>query len=289
MSNDFFNASGTPAQASSIVSPNVRAEFAAIAAGFDKLPTLTGNAYKVTYINASGSAMASVGGDGLLKISTTGVPTVAAVGTDYTNLAVLSAATAATPNDADLMPVVDAGVTKKLSLTNLKAFLKTYFDTIYAALAGSVSQAFAALTIDLGHASDTTLTRASAGVLAVEGVVVPSISSTNTLTNKRVTPRVGSTTSSATPTINTDNVDIYKITAQTEAITSMTTNLSGTPTDGDVLIIQITGTAARAITWGASFEASTVALPTTTVTTAMLSVGFLWNSVTSKWRCMAAV
>lgn len=112
---------------------------------------------------------------------------------------------------------------------------------------------------------------------------------TQTLTNKRVTPRVGSTTSSATPTINTDNVDVYKLTAQAVDITSFTTNLSGTPTDGQPLIIQITGTAARAITWGASFEASTVALPTTTVSTDMLSVGFLWNSVTSKWRCVGAV
>ena len=114
-------------------------------------------------------------------------------------------------------------------------------------------------------------------------------SATQTLTNKRVTPRVGSTTSSATPTINTDNVDIYKLTAQTVDITSFTTNLTGTPTDGQVLIIEITGTAARAITWGSSFEASTVALPTTTVTTAMLAVGFIYNSVTSKWRCMGGV
>lgn len=114
-------------------------------------------------------------------------------------------------------------------------------------------------------------------------------SATQTLTNKRFTPRVGSTTSSATPTINTDDVDIYKLTAQTVDITSFTTNLSGTPTDGQVLIIEITGTAARAITWGASFEASTVALPTTTVTTAMLAVGFIYNGVTSKWRCMGAV
>jgi len=109
-----------------------------------------------------------------------------------------------------------------------------------------------------------------------------------TLTNKRITPRVGETTSSATPTINTDSVDIYKLTAQAVDITSFTTNLSGTPTDGQVLIIQITGTAARAITWGTSFEASTVALPTTTVTTAMLTVGFIYNSVTSKWRCVAS-
>lgn len=144
-------------------------------------------------------------------------------------------------------------------------------------------------TVELGHASDTTLSRSSAGVIAVENVVVPTISSTNTLTNKRVTLRVGSTTSSATPTINTDNVDLYQLTAQAVDITSFTTNLSGTPTDGDGLIIEITGTDARAITWGTSFEASTVALPTTTVSTNKLTVGFVWNSATSKWRCIASV
>ncbi len=110
---------------------------------------------------------------------------------------------------------------------------------------------------------------------------------TQTFTNKRNTSRTGTTTSSATPTINTDNVDFYSITAQTEAITSFTTNLSGTPTENQTLWLAITGTAARGITWGASFEASTVALPTTTVTTARLDVGFVWNTVTSKWRCVA--
>jgi hypothetical protein len=143
-------------------------------------------------------------------------------------------------------------------------------------------------SIELGHATDTTITRSAAGVIAVEGVVIPSISSTNTLTNKRITKRVGTTTSSATPTINTDNVDYYSLTAQTADITSFTTNLSGTPTDGQTLWISITGTAARAITWGTSFEASTVALPTTTVTTNRLDVGFVWNAATSKWRCIAS-
>jgi hypothetical protein len=112
-------------------------------------------------------------------------------------------------------------------------------------------------------------------------------SSTMTFTNKRITRRVGSTTSSATPTINTDNYDVYRLTAQTADITSFTTNLSGTPADGDLLLISITGTAARAITWGSSFEASTVALPTTTVSTNTLDVGFRWNAATSKWRCVA--
>lgn len=112
---------------------------------------------------------------------------------------------------------------------------------------------------------------------------------TDTLTNKRVTRR--STTTSApgaTPTINTDNVDYVEYTGMSAAITSMTTNLSGTPSRGDTLWISFTdnGTA-RAITWGASFEASTVALPTTTVISTRLDVGFTWNAATSKWRCVA--
>ena len=98
--------------------------------------------------------------------------------------------------------------------------------------------------------------------------------------------RVGSTASSAAPSINTDNCDIYKLTAQAVDITSFT--MSGAPTDGQVLIIEITGTAARSIAWGASFEASTVTLPTTTVATAMLCVGFIFNGVTAKWRCVGA-
>ena len=94
--------------------------------------------------------------------------------------------------------------------------------------------------------------------------------------------------SDATPTINTDEVDLFRITAQAVAITSMTTNLSGTPTHGNKLIIQITGTASRAITWGTGFESSgTVTLPATTSGTTMLSVGFVYNSATSKWTCVA--
>jgi hypothetical protein len=123
---------------------------------------------------------------------------------------------------------------------------------------------------------------------AVTDADLATLAGTETLTNKRITPRVSTTTSSATPTINTDNVDIYGLTAQAVDITSFTTNLSGTPTDGQKLWIYIVGTAARAITWGASFEASTVALPTTTVTTNRLDVGFVWNAATSKWRCVAS-
>jgi len=116
---------------------------------------------------------------------------------------------------------------------------------------------------------------------------LPTVSSTSTttFTNKRITARVDSTTSSATPTINTDNVDTYKLTAQALDITSFTTNLTGTPTDDQILHIVIIGTGARAITWGSKFESSTVTLPTTTVSTDRLDVYFIFNTATSKWRC----
>jgi hypothetical protein len=111
---------------------------------------------------------------------------------------------------------------------------------------------------------------------------------TATLTNKRLTARVTTITSHATPTINTDNCDAVTITAQAEAITSMTTNLSGTPANFDMLMIRIKddGTA-RAITWGASFAARGADLPTTTVATKVTHALFIWNAVTSTWDCLS--
>jgi hypothetical protein len=109
-----------------------------------------------------------------------------------------------------------------------------------------------------------------------------------TLTNKRITRRVlPLSANSATPAINTDLYDAVHITAQTAAITSFTSGLTGAPVDGDTLRISITGTAAVGITWGNKFEASTVVLPTTTVLTARLDVGFVWNTETTAWRCVA--
>jgi len=145
-------------------------------------------------------------------------------------------------------------------------------------------------TFDVGHATDTTLSRLSAGVLAIEGVAIPSISSTNTFTNKRISERVVVVTQSATPAINTDNADIAQITALAQAVTSMTSSLTGTPAAGDYLMVQITdnGTA-RAITWGAGFASTTVILPTTTAISTMLRVEFQRNNANTVWDCISVV
>jgi hypothetical protein len=117
------------------------------------------------------------------------------------------------------------------------------------------------------------------------GFITPS--STTTLTNKRWTARVGSTTSSATPSINTDLYDIYEITALAVDITSLSTNLTGTPVNGDILELRITGTATRNITTGASFVNSSKTAPTATNSTATLTLFYQYYTTSSygnnKW------
>jgi hypothetical protein len=169
---------------------------------------------------------------------------------------------------------------------------------------GSVVQAYSARLADIaglsptsdnfivGNGSNWTLetptnARTSLGLGTIATQASDSVSITGgTVTGTRITPRVSTTSSSATPSINTDNVDVYGITALAVNITGFT--MSGTPTNGQKLWIYIVGTAARTITWGGSFEASTIALPTTTVSTNRLDVGFVWNSVSSRWRCVGS-
>ena len=136
----------------------------------------------------------------------------------------------------------------------------------------ALASAFALTLLDDADAAD---------VLATLGVATATL----TLTNKRVTKRVTSIVSAAEPTINTNNCDYVEITALAAAITSMTANLSGTPTKGQTLWINIVGTDTRAIAWGASFEGTL--LPDEVASGKRLDVGLVWNNITSKWRCIS--
>lgn len=111
-------------------------------------------------------------------------------------------------------------------------------------------------------------------------------SATATLTNKRITARIGTEASSATSTPTADSVDQWNVTALAAADAFAAP--SGTPTDGQKLVIRIkdNGTA-RALTWNAIYRALGTTLPTTTVVSKTLYLGFIYNAADTKWDCVA--
>lgn len=126
-----------------------------------------------------------------------------------------------------------------------------------------------------------------AGKTAPSGTAVGT-TDTQTLTNKRLTPRVTTITSSATPTVNTDDCDDVTITALATNITSMTTSLTGTPANFDKLIIRILDNGvSRTITWGAKFIPRGIVLPTATVAGKVTTVGFIYDTVAAAWAGVA--
>jgi len=121
---------------------------------------------------------------------------------------------------------------------------------------------------------------------------VAAIAATQTFTNKRITPRILSAASYTTNTgtsIAGDTQDMFIVTAQTGALKFE--NPTGTPVDGQKLIITVASstTAARALTYGTLYGATTVALPTTTAaTTVTLSIGFIYSTSKTLWQCVAS-
>lgn len=112
------------------------------------------------------------------------------------------------------------------------------------------------------------------------------------LTHAHNIPRVLQTSGpGATPTLNTDNYAVAEFIALAAAITSMSTNLTGTPTIYQPLLIVFKDNAtARAITWGASFASYIGTLPVTTVLSQRLTVAFLYGVAgSSTWDCVSSL
>lgn len=97
-----------------------------------------------------------------------------------------------------------------------------------------------------------------------------------------ITPRVGTTASSATPTPDAANNDIYTVTALATGATFGAP--TGTPVDGQALVIRVkdNGTA-RTLAYNAIYRAVGVTLPTTTVISKTLYLGMIYNSADSTW------
>ena len=153
----------------------------------------------------------------------------------------------------------------------------------------STSEALGLGSIELGHASDTTIARSSAGVVTIEGVEVTTNSATQTLTNKTLTSPVINTPTGITKSdvglANVDNttdagkpvstatqtaLDLKLALAggtMTGAIAMGTNKITGlgTPTDAtDAATKSYVDTTVQGIDWKASVRAAT----TTSITLA---------------------
>lgn len=109
-----------------------------------------------------------------------------------------------------------------------------------------------------------------------------------TLTNKNIVKRVVSTDSSATPTPNVDTTDIFELTALAAAATFGAP--TGTPVDGQMILIEVKDNATpRALAWNAAYVRGGSALPTTTVTSKILTCLFKYTTANAlnKWRLIA--
>ncbi|QWT30394.1 hypothetical protein OLP41_gp214 [Mycobacterium phage I3] len=114
-------------------------------------------------------------------------------------------------------------------------------------------------------------------------------SATATLTNKRITKRVHDQNApGATPTLAWNSYDMIVLRGINAAITSLSSGITGTPTQGQPWLLRFKddGTA-RALTWGASYRAIGVALPTTTTVGKTLYVGGFYNATDSLYDVLA--
>ena len=111
-------------------------------------------------------------------------------------------------------------------------------------------------------------------------------SGTVTMTNKRITPRVVTATDDATAVIDVDVTDQYQLTAVANA-TEFT--VTGTPTNGQKLIIRLKDAGVgKALTW-TGFTAIGCTAPTTTVANKTHYIGCIYNSATPTWNIVAAI
>ena len=127
------------------------------------------------------------------------------------------------------------------------------------------------------------------GATTLAGASIATYTGTETLTNKRIPPRIVSV-ASASPILPTGNTaDQYEVTALAASV--IVAAPTGTPTDGQTLILRIidNGTA-RALTWTTSsggYRAIGTTLPTTTVISKTVYIGCIYNSTDTVWDVVA--
>lgn len=191
---------------------------------------------------------------GVLKGNGTGAFTAATAGTDFVS-----------PGGA-------LGTPSSGTLTNCSGLP-------VSGLAASTATAVGVGSIELGHATDTTLTRSAAGKLAVEGVDVVLLSGAQTLTGKTLTsPVVNSPTGIVKADVGLGNVDNTSNATERAAAATLTNKTLTNPTinnytEGVVAIGTVTTTNTLSLTNGTVQTATLTASTACTFTMPSAAAG----------------
>jgi hypothetical protein len=147
------------------------------------------------------------------------------------------------------------------------------------------------LPLSTGVTGTLPIANGGTGASTLAGASIPTYSSTDTLTNKRITARVNAQTTTTSPWAwNSNSFDQQSFSALANDLTINAD--AGTPTDGQKTILRFkdNGTA-RALTWttgtSKSFRAIGVILPTVTVANKTIYVGCVYNIADSRWDVVA--
>lgn len=231
----------------------------------------TGNAFSI-----NGTAVTAVTGTGAVVLVTSatlispalGTPT-ALVGTNITGTA-----SGLTAGNVTTNANLTGAITSVGNATSLGSFSS-------ASLAAAVTGETGTGALVFGTSPDFTTG------LTLGGVAIPTISSTNTFTNKFITPQLQSVADAGgtfTPVALTNDMAIATALSQATTIAAPT----GSPVQGENLVIRLkdNGTP-RALTWNAIYRVVGQTLPTTTVTSKTVYVGCKYNSTDTKWDVLA--
>jgi hypothetical protein len=126
------------------------------------------------------------------------------------------------------------------------------------------------------------------GAASLALATIATYAGAETLTNKRITQRIGTVASASTITPTGDSVDQYNVTAL--AVPATIAAPSGTPTDGQKLVFRLkdSGTA-QAISWSSVYRPIGTLLPTSTVANKVIYVAMIYNATENFWDVPSVV